>query len=72
MKNNIIGLKEFRNNVGAYTRKIDAGQSFIIVKKSKPVFKISPVDEDEVWETIIDFTGIKKGGVIIEDIISRL
>ena len=71
-KNNIIGLKEFRNNVEAYTQKIDAGQSFIIVKKSKPVFKVSPVDDDEAWETIIDLTKIKKGGVAIEDIISRL
>lgn len=67
---NIIGLKEFRENVEAFTKKIDKGQSFIIFKKSKPVFKVSPVDDD--WEEVIDFTTIKKGGVNINDLLARL
>ena len=28
--------------------------------------------EDEKWETVIDFTTIKKGGVDIDDILTRL
>jgi hypothetical protein len=44
-----------------------------VVKKSKPVFKISPLDDDaELWESVIDFTRIKKGGVAIADLLSRL
>lgn len=68
----LIGLKEFRENVESYTKKINQGQSFVVLKKSKPIFKISPVDEEENWETIIDFTKIKKGGVPINDIVNAL
>ncbi|MEK7565238.1 MAG: type II toxin-antitoxin system prevent-host-death family antitoxin [Patescibacteria group bacterium] len=73
MKNSIIGLKELRENTEVYVTQVKKGKSFVVVRKSKPVFKISPVtDEDSLWETVIDFTRIKKGGVAIEDIISRL
>lgn len=70
--NKVIGLKELRENVGFYASRVKSGNSFIVVKRSKPLFKISPVDEEEQWETIIDFTKIKKGGISIEDILARL
>jgi len=67
MKNSIVGLKELRENFGEYISQINKGRSFLVIKKSKPVFKISPPDEDNaLWETAIDFTKIKKGGVTIE------
>lgn len=69
--NNLIGLKEFRENVESYTKKINQGQSFVVLKKSKPIFKISPIDEGD-WEEVIDFTKIKKGGININELISRL
>jgi len=68
---NIVGLKELRENMGEYTRKIQRGQSFIVFKQSKPLFKISPVNED-AWEEVIDFTKIQKGGVNIDEVLSRL
>jgi len=70
----IIGLKELRENLPAYEKKIASGDSFVVVKKSKPVFRISPIDFDneELWEEVIDFTKIQKGGVAIEDLLSRL
>lgn len=67
----LIGLKEFRENVESYTAKVNLGQSFIVLKKSKPVFKISPVDEGG-WEEVVDLTKIRRGGVNIKDLISRL
>jgi len=37
------------------------------VRKSKPVFKISsPAEADELWEQVVDFTKIKKGGINID------
>ncbi len=73
MKNSIVGLKNLRNNIDAYITQVDKGRSFIVVRKSKPVFKISPPDEaDGLWESVIDFTKIKKGGVGVDDILSRL
>lgn len=73
MKNSIVGLKNLRENLDDYISEVNKGKSFIVVKKSRPVFKISPPDEDsDLWETVIDFTKIKKGGVKIEDLLSRL
>jgi len=72
-KKTIVGLRELRENIEAYISRIEKGDSFIVVKKSKPVFKISPLDDDaELWEPVIDFTKIKKGGVAIADLLSRL
>lgn len=69
---NIIGLRELRENVAEYAKAVAKGKSFVVVKQSKPLFKISPVDEDESWEQVIDFTKIKKGGVSVENIIAAI
>lgn len=68
---NLIGLKEFRKNVESITKKVDKGESFIVLRKNEPIFKLTPVDEDQ-WEEVIDFTKIKKGGVNIKDVLARL
>ena len=59
----IIGLKEFRENVAAFTKKVGKGEAFVVVKRSKPIFKISPLEDDGTWETVVDFTKIRKGGI---------
>jgi len=69
----IVGLKELRENIEAYIEAIKKGKSFIVVRKSKPVFRISSVDElDSLWEPVVDFTKIKKGGIAIDELLSRL
>jgi prevent-host-death family protein len=71
--NTIVGLKELRENLETYISKVKKGDSFIVVRKSKPVFRISPMDDDaSLWEPVIDFTKIKKCGVSITDLLSRL
>ena len=73
MASSIVGLKELRENINAYITQVNAGRSFTVVRKSRPVFKISPPDEDsDLWETVLDFTKIKKGGVKLNDILLRL
>lgn len=75
MKNAIIGLKELRENMDNYISQIGEGKSFVVVRKSKPVFRLEPLDEwgdDGVWEKVIDFNEIKKGGVLAEDIVAKL
>lgn len=68
----IIGLKELRENLPAYAEKIERGASFTVVKKSKPIFRICPFDEDDNrWEEVVDFTKMKKGGVAIDDLIEQ-
>ncbi len=75
MKKNIIGLKELRNNTEAYIEEIEKGKTFLVMRRSTPIFKISPVDEwgdDGMWETAIDFTKIKKEGITAEKILKLI
>lgn len=69
---NIIGLKELRENMKTYVDQVAHGRSFTIVSKSKPVFTISPIESEDFWEPVIDFTTIKRGGVKLEDVLARL
>lgn len=68
----IIGLKDLREHVNKYAAEVKNGRSFIVVKKSKPLFKITPLMDEGVWETVVDFTKIKKGGVSAEEILECL
>ncbi|MFA5134158.1 MAG: hypothetical protein WC459_05150 [Patescibacteria group bacterium] len=74
MKNleKIIGVKELRQNLEGYIAQIAKGKSFMVIRRSKPVFNITPVNLENDWEEVVDFTKIKKGGIKIEEILSRL
>ena len=70
---NLIGLKELREHADVYITQIQKGRSFIVVRRSKPIFRICPPDEfGEAWEEVADFTKIKKGGIALQDLLSRL
>ncbi len=71
-KKSIIGLRELRENTDKILKEVEKGKSFIVFKRSEPVFRVSPIEEDERWEEVVDFTKLKKGGVGIDDILSRL
>ncbi len=68
---NIIGLKELRKNVDKYVARVKKGESLIVMKRTTPLFKITPVDDSD-WEEIVDFSKIRKGGVNIREVLSRL
>ena len=68
---NIIGLKELRINMSKYVKKIAKGTSFIVFKRSKPLFKISPIGTG-AWEEVIDFTKLKKRGIDPKELLQRL
>ena len=67
---NIVGLKELRQNIEKYAARVQKGESLIIMRRSKPLFRITPVEDE--WETVVDFTKIRKGGVPLEELLSRL
>jgi len=69
---NIIALKDLRLNMEKYAAKVKIGQSFVVLKKNKPFFKITPIEETGSWQEVIDFTKIKKGGIDIDDLLKRL
>ena len=69
----IIGLKQLRENVEKYVSEVNKGKSFIVVKKSRPVFRIVPPDEDDsMWETVADFTEFYKEGIPARELLKQL
>jgi prevent-host-death family protein len=75
MKNNksaIVGLRQLRENTNELLKEIEKGETLTVFRRSEPLFKITPLDNDEQWEELVDFTKVKKGGVDIDDILSRL
>ena len=71
-KEKIVGVKELRQNLQKYINRVSSGESFTVVKRSRPVFKMTPTEEESAWEPVIDFTKIKKGGINIKELLSRL
>lgn len=67
----LINLKEFREHVSKYEARVQKGDSFVVMRRSKPLFRISPVEE-EGWETVIDFTKFRKGGMPVDVVIKAL
>ena len=51
----IIGLKELSQNAGRIAERVQKGEEFIVVKRSKPVFKIvsdtqdSTINDTKAW-----------------------
>jgi prevent-host-death family protein len=71
MKTKLIGFKDLRENAEKYISEVKKGKSFTVLRRSKPIFNITPVDEwgDEgIWETVVDFKKINPNGVPIEDV----
>jgi len=68
----MIALKDLRLNMDKYATKVRDGESFIVLKQSKPIFKIVPLNNEEKWEEVINFAKIKKGGVDIDELLSYL
>ena len=72
-KQRIVGLKELRENMESYIKRVEKGESITVMRRSTPIFNISPVDDDESgWETVIDFTEINPRGVSSEEILKAI
>ncbi len=70
---NIIGLKELRENMETYISRVAKGESFTVLRRNKPIFRLSPLDEEELgWESIIDFREINPRGVPANDVLKAL
>ena len=73
-KKGIVALKELRLNLEKYILRTKKGESFTVVRRSQPIFTISPVDSEEesLWETVADFTKIDERGVSARDVLRAL
>ena len=70
--NNTVSLKELREQFPKYIEAIASGQSFTVIKRSKPIFQISPVNDQGNWQTIADFTAVSEHGVSADQILDAL
>jgi prevent-host-death family protein len=69
----IVGLKELRENTEQYISAVEKGASFTVVRRSRPIFTISPVSDDEGnWEMVIDFTAIDPEGIPAKELLKRM
>ena len=71
-----LSIKELRQNLADIADRAEKGESFRIIRRSRPSFVIMKVDadiEEEGWETVVDFTdGGKTKGVPIEEVIKEM
>ncbi|MEI6287960.1 MAG: hypothetical protein WCP18_00015 [bacterium] len=72
IKDNLITVKELRESLPAIIGRVRRGGEFLVLKKSKPVFRLSSPETEGSWETVIDFTKIKKGGIKIGELLKAL
>lgn len=70
--NDTVSLKDLREKFPEYIDAIAKGQSFTVVKRSKPIFQINPISDEGNWQTIADFTQISKHGVAADEILDAL
>lgn len=46
MRETTVGIRELKNRLSEYLRRVKAGESVIITERGKPVGQIMPVQED--------------------------
>jgi prevent-host-death family protein len=72
-KGNIVGLKELRENMETYIKRVDKGESITVFRRSTPLFRLTPIDADEVgWETVIDFTKETGHGISGKELLATM
>ncbi|MEK7192534.1 MAG: type II toxin-antitoxin system prevent-host-death family antitoxin [Patescibacteria group bacterium] len=72
---NIIGLKDLRENTEKYISAVGKGRSFTVVRRSRPVFRLLPVDESQdegVWETVLDLTRGKNASITAGELLRMI
>lgn len=72
-----VPIKKFREKLAEYADRIEAGESFRIIRRSKPSFVVMHIDDDVdsegKWETVVDFTdGGKKKGMPADNLLKLL
>lgn len=71
-----ISIKQLRENLSDVADRAEKGESFRVIRRSKPSFMIMNLDMDdgeEGWETVVDFTdGGKRKGVSAKEVLKEL
>ena len=65
MENEIIGVKQLYKDFKKITQRSLKGQSFLVVRNSKPIFRIEPIKKSEGKKYALD--DAKKMQFIVKD-----
>ncbi len=75
----LISIKEFRETLSNVADAVAQGESFLVMRHSRPAFKVEPLEEEEEaldmpgWKTIADFTeGGKKKGISAKKLLKAM
>ena len=72
----IVSSKEFRANFPKYQELVEQGVSITIVKRSKPIFVLQPIDlkfDEDVTEALIDYEKHKDAEYVeYDDVFSQV
>lgn len=69
---NVVGLKELRENFEQYIKQVEKGETVTVLRRSKPLFKMTAVETEEEWETVVDFTKEFGAGVPVTELLSSI
>ncbi len=69
-----IAIKNLRTSLATIADEVELNnKSFQVFRRSKPSFKIVPVNSEiEEWETVLDFTQENGQGVDIDVVLNKL
>ena len=68
-----VGLKDLRENMETYIKRVSEGESITVFRRSTPLFRLTPIDIREAeWETIVDFTKETGRGVPVEQLLASM
>lgn len=71
-----ISIKELRANLSNIADCVEKGESYRVIRRSKPSFYIVKIDAEvpeEGWETVVDFTDDgKTDGMPAKDVLKLL
>ncbi len=72
-KQNIVNLKELRENMETYIKRVGNGETITVYRRSTPLFKIAPTDEvSDEWETIVNFPKEIGGGMPLTELLQSM
>lgn len=71
-----ISIKELRASLSDIADRVERGESYRVIRRSKPSFYIVKIDAEvpeEGWETVVDFTdGGKTAGTPVKDVVKLI
>lgn len=71
-----ISIKELREHLSEVADRVEKGESYRVIRRSKPSFYIVKIDAEipeDGWETVVDFTdGGKTKGVPLKDVLKEM